>query len=163
MQAGRRPVLAAVLGWSLVAAYSAVGAVQILVWNPLAAAPDRSLTQIRADLDRAGEQLGEPWVFAFVAAGLGIGIAVLAAALAARWTTRGVIRAYLVVLALGAPAYWAASFSAGMSLADTYGIGGGDHAPWGAALGAASAAAFLALGVVSLPIRGSRPVLPGTT
>lgn len=56
-----------------------------------------------------------------------------------------VVGAGLALLGGGAPAYFFASFSAGMSLADTYMISGADVAPWGSVLGIISALACLAL------------------
>ena len=68
----------------------------------------------------------------------------------------------LAVLALGlaslvaaSPAYFMASFGPGMALADTYGIGGGDHSPWAWPIYVVSALASAGLvAVVVLLLRG---------
>lgn len=52
---------------------------------------------------------------------------------------------HLVLLALGTPAYFIASFGPGMALADTYGIGGADASPWAAPLHVTSGLAVIAL------------------
>jgi hypothetical protein len=53
-----------------------------------------------------------------------------------------------------APGHIVAAFAPGMSLADTFMISGGDHAPWGMALYLVSAAALLAL--IVLIVRAAR-------
>ena len=65
----------------------------------------------------------------------------------------------LALLVLGAPAYVVASFPAGMSLADTYGISGGDHSPWASPLFATSLAALL-LGIALAAML--RPAVDGS-
>lgn len=66
--------------------------------------------------------------------------------------------AYLVLLVLGAPAYVVASFPAGMSLADTYAISGGDHSPWASPLFAISLAALLlGIALVAMLLTRRRP------
>lgn len=59
----------------------------------------------------------------------------------------------LLILVLGAPSHWFASFPAGMGIADTYVTFGADHAPWGMVLYAVSAAALVAL-IVFLVVGG---------
>ena len=51
---------------------------------------------------------------------------------------------FLVLLALGAPAYFWANFGPGMALADTFFVSGGDHSPWSAPLYVTSGLAVLA-------------------
>lgn len=113
----------------LIALAVVLSALQIWVVNPLAAAPDgRSLGDVYADLGAAGELSGQ-WF------GAVMHVAGLVAAGVLAWFTLDryeVGRPTLAVaggmlLALSAPAYWLASFGMGMGLADTYGIGGGDH------------------------------------
>ncbi len=58
---------------------------------------------------------------------------------------RSVAAAYLVLLVLGTPAYWVASFGPGMALADTYAISGADSSPWPAPLYVTSGLALVAL------------------
>lgn len=64
---------------------------------------------------------------------VGVGLAVVTFVLIAvlrEATPLAAVIAYLVLLMFGAPAYFMASFGAGMGLADTYGISGGDYSPW---------------------------------
>ena len=141
-----RAVIAGVVGVMVIAAYAVVGAMQILVWNPLAAVPGKSLQQIEAEMVAVGESLGEPVVYGFVVIGIGLALAVLGAALLGRIKrVKTVLILGLVLLTLGAPAYWLASFTAGMSIADTFATHGGDHAPWGGVLLKFSLGALLAL------------------
>ena len=68
----------------------------------------------------------------------------------------------LAVLALGlaslvaaSPAYFMASVGPGMALADTYGVGGGDHSPWAWPIYVVSVLALAGLvAVVVLLLRG---------
>ncbi|MDX2375426.1 hypothetical protein M4I32_01245 [Microbacterium sp. LRZ72] len=148
-------LLIAALGSVLVVAYAALAAVQILVLNPLAAAPDRTLAQIHSDLASAGESLGESYTLGIL--GLGCGLALLLLVLLGRnaaATPRGTAVAYAIMLMFGAPAYFIASFGAGMGLADAYGIGGADHSPWSRLLYAASVLAMVA--AVVLAVSGIR-------
>ncbi len=135
----------AIAGWLANVTYCVIGALHILVWNPLASAPLRTLSEIRGDLAAAGESLGTPWVAAWALWQVGIASAILLVALLSRWPRRRTASAHLAVLALGAIGLAFASFPAGMSLADTYYIRGGDHAPAGAVLYLVSASALIAL------------------
>ncbi|OFI36977.1 hypothetical protein BIU82_11205 [Arthrobacter sp. SW1] len=155
----RRAVAAACVGVVVIAAYAVVGAMQILVWNPLAAVPGKSLDQIRNEMAAAGGSLGEPVVGGFVAIGIALALALLAGAALGRVRPGPVIVLGLVLLVLGAPAYWIASFGAGMSIADTFATHGGDHAPWGWMLQWISLGALVGLAVfaVTLGLRRRRP------
>jgi hypothetical protein len=136
-------------GVALVAGYAALAAVQILVLNPMAAAPGSSLAEIAVELEAAGESLGPGFVLG--ALGLGVVLAVVFAVplcVVTGATPTMAAVAYLALLVFGAPGYFIASFGAGMALADTYLIDGGDYAPWGSLLYLVSALAFLALGVL---------------
>lgn len=106
--------------------------------------PGVGLGQIRADMDAANETLGAWWVL--MTAGPAIAIALhvrawqrpeLQPRMLASW--------YLVLLTLGTPAYFIASFGPGMALADTYGIGGADASPWAVPLYVTSLLAVIAL------------------
>ena len=57
---------------------------------------------------------------------------------------------FLSLLMLGAVGYFIASFSAGMGLADTFGISGGDYSRWSRLLYAVSLLAGVALVVGSI-------------
>ena len=147
-------------GTALVVAYAALAGLQILVLNPLAAAPGLSLEQIRQDLSAAGESLRAQFVLVVLAFGVACAILVLVLAAAGRLASpTGPALAYLALLVLGAPAYVVASFPAGMSLADTYGISGGDHSPWASPLFATSLAALL-LGIALAAML--RPAVDGS-
>lgn len=58
----RTAVVIAAVGTALVTAYAGLAALQILVLNPLAAAPGRNLDEIGEDMAAAGESLtAPPW------------------------------------------------------------------------------------------------------
>ncbi|MDQ0095323.1 hypothetical protein [Paeniglutamicibacter psychrophenolicus] len=153
-----RAVRAALAGFGLVACYAVVGALQILVWNPLAAVPGATLAEIRAQMAGAREHAGTPLVVAWSLTGILLGAGVLVAALRRKISAAGAVTLSLLLIVLGAPSIMVASFPSGMGLADTFGISGGDHAPWGALLYLASAAALLLLLVLFLVRRRPRPI-----
>lgn len=124
------PLIAGV-GTLAVLAYAMLAAVQILVLNPLAAAPGATLDQISQDLADAGEHISTGFVIGFLALGPALAIVVLLlVARRADATVPAVASAYLLLLVLGTPAYFVASFGPGMALADTYWISGADQSPW---------------------------------
>lgn len=127
-------------------AYATLAAVQILVLNPLAAAPGLTLDEIRAEMSGAGESLGSGAVFFVLGIGvaLAIGAAVVSIVTKAPPIVPGMTS--LALLMVGAIGYFMASFGAGMGLADTFGIGGADHSPWALPLYAVSA--LSAVGVI---------------
>lgn len=157
----RWAVVVAIAGTVAVAGFAVLAALQILVLNPLAAVPGATLDQIRTELAAAGESLGTPGVLVVMALGVAFAAGLLVLTLRGRLATRRVGRLYLVLLVLGTPAYWMASFGGGMSLADTYGISGADYSPWAMPLFLTSGAALLALvliaGVRVLKSLRSRP------
>ena len=114
------------------------------MWNPLAAVPGATLAEITAHLAATGESFSVASVLGVLA----IGPLLALAPLILSWRTGtgafAVIAGVLAILAGGAVGYFAASFSPGMSLADAYGISGGDYAPWGRVLMLVSAVALLA-------------------
>ncbi|MFJ4170554.1 hypothetical protein ACIPY3_13675 [Paenarthrobacter sp. NPDC089714] len=140
----------AALGFVVVVAYAVVGAFQILVWNPLAAVPGMALADIYSAVDRAKESLAIPRVLVWTVVGIALGAAVLVAALRRPLSVRTVLALELLVLILGAPSHWMASFPAGMGLADTFAISGGDYSPWGKLLYAVSGIALLCLLVIMI-------------
>ena len=144
VQDRRTAVMVAVLGTVSVVAYGLLAAVQIMVLNPLAAVPDVGLGQIRADMDAAGETLGAWWVLMAVGPALVIALLVRVGK-RPELQPRMVASRYLILLALGTPAYFIASFGPGMALADRYGIGGGDASPWAVPLHVTSMLAVIAL------------------
>ncbi len=139
----RPAVVTALAGVMLVAAYASLGALQILVLNPLAAAPGLTLAQIHAELAAANETLSTVPVIIFVALGLLLAGSVVVFAFTAPGASPTVVTVFfLVILGFGTPAYFAASFSAGMALADTFAISGGDHSRWSTVLYVTSALSF---------------------
>lgn len=136
-----------VVGFVLVVAYATTAALQILVWNPLAAAPGETLEEIYGFLAASGEQFSVPMVLGYLAIGPLFALAPLILSWWHGAGARGVAAAYCGLLAAGALGYFMAAFGPGMSLADAYGISGGDHTPVGLILGVVSLVALVA-GVV---------------
>ncbi|MFO7689481.1 MAG: hypothetical protein R6W83_02855 [Cryobacterium sp.] len=151
----RRPIVAGLLGLAAVAAYAIVGVLQILVFNPLAAVPGATLAEIRAQMAQADQPLTANAVVTWAITGVLLAVLVLVIA-ATRHTlsTELVVAATLVLLVFAAPGHIFVAFLPGMSLADTFMISGGDHAPWGAVLYLVSGLALAAL--IVLIIRAAR-------
>ncbi len=148
IEKARRSAAAIVIGCAgslLVLAYVALGALQVLVLNPLAAVPDRTLPEIYRDAAAANEPFAVGWVVAFAVIGAALSLGNLLLALRRQATWRGSAVCGLLILMLGAPAYFWASFSIGMSIADGFGTSGGDHSGWSGALFVVSGCAFLTL------------------
>ena len=140
----RQSLLAASIGTALVIAYAAWAAFQILVLNPLAAAPGAPLAEIHAEITSAQGWGGSAPVY--ITLGIGVALALVFLLLARPIGSPTVTAAiYLVLLVLGAVGYFSASFDTGMSLADTYNISGGDHSPWSLPLYFVSLGALMAL------------------
>ncbi len=134
----------AVFGTLAVVAYGLLAIVQIAVLNPLAAAPGVGLNQIHADMATAGETLGVGWLFMVVGPVIAIVILLRVWGSPDPQPSR-TASAYLILLTLGTPAYFFASFGPGMGLADTYFISGADHSQWAMPLFAASGLALTLL------------------
>jgi len=143
----------ALAGLIAVVGYATLAAVQILVLNPMAAVPDTSLPDIYARMDAAGERM--PVAMPLIALGVGVAAAIVVAAVSVRSrldpSHTGLL--FLVLLALGTPGYFVASFGPGMSLADAFGLSGADHSVWAMPLHLVSAAAAVA--AVALAMRAS--------
>ena len=140
----RRARTVTVAGTVAVFAYAVFAAFQILVLNPLAAAPGADLAQIYADVEAAGESMGVPSVVTILTVGPIAAIALLARTWARpEPEPRMVLVLYLALLALGELGHTVAGFGPGMALADTYLISGGDHSPWAVPLQAVSGIAFV--------------------
>lgn len=142
----RRVRMIALLGTLAVLSYGLLAALQIAVLNPLAAVPGKGLGQIYADAASAGQPMGAGWLF--MAVGPVIAVAIML------WAWRQlelqpsrIALTYVVLVALGAPAYFFASFGPGMALADTYMISGGDYSPWAMPLYVVSGLAVIVLAV----------------
>lgn len=150
---GMKPVTVAVLGGLAVVLYAAVAALQILVWNPLAAVPGASV-EISGHLDDTGEAFS-PWsVLATLLVGPVLALALVVIAALGRLSAVWCGAAVCAVIAAGALGYFWAAVLPGMSLADAYGISGGDHAPGGLVLRAVSAVA--AVGAIVFAIVAAR-------
>lgn len=138
----------ALVGTAAVAIYATVAALQIVVLNPLAGAPGLSLEQIHADMAAMNESPGTAGVLIFLGLGVTLALGVLVLLVRrADATPRVAAYAYLLMLALGAPVYFVASFGPGMSLSDTYPISGADHTPWGAVLYGVSLLALIGVAI----------------
>ena len=146
-----RAVIAAGVGSAALIAYSIAGAYQSLVWNPLAAVPGATLGEIYAAMDAAGETLGAPRVIAWSAVGVALAVVGLTGTILERTPRpRRVVAGYLALLVLAAPSHMFVAFTGGMGIADAFATSGGDHAPWGGMLYAASGLALLALMALTL-------------
>lgn len=152
-----------VVGCVFVSIYAAAAFVQIRVLNPLAAVPGKSVDEIWHEVAVSQGSADIVLVPAILALGPLFGVALLVCALiwlrSAPWT---VAASYLGLIVLGTPAYFVASFSPGMNLADTFGINGGDYSPWAQPLYLTSAVAIVlliglaAIAVVVAPRRRTR-------
>ncbi|NYE20409.1 hypothetical protein [Microbacterium immunditiarum] len=149
----------AISGTLLVTAYAVLAALQIIVLNPLAAVPSATLREIHAEMARMGESPGIPVTIGI----LGLGV-LLAGGLLALFAGRAdatpfaAATAHLLMLVLGAPAYFVASFGPGMALADTFLISGADYVSWAFAHYATSGIALLALlGAIAIGSARSDP------
>lgn len=158
--------IVATAGTLAVVAYATVAMLQILVWNPLAAAPGLSLTEIHEAMSAAGEGVFAPGVIGFLLVGPLIATFLLIAARRPDATPTATTLGYLGLLAAGAGAYFLASFGPGMALADTFLIGGADAAPAGWILigvSTLSALTFAGIGaLVAFRGRTGRRALPAT-
>ena len=153
-------------GALLVMAYATLAAVQILVLNPLAAVPGKSLGRIHADMAAMNESPGSAMTLTILGAGVALALVVLLLLLLTvrpDSTPTAAVVAYLTMLAFGAPAYFIASFGPGMSLADTYGIGGADYSRWALplyAISLLSVVALVAVAVARMTVRSPQTVTP---
>ncbi|MGR0158806.1 hypothetical protein [Paenarthrobacter nitroguajacolicus] len=139
-------VTVGIVGLLAVAIYALCVALQILVWNPLAAVPGATLDEIHEGLARRNESISLVAVLTWSSIGTLLALAVvLLTATRVVSRLRSVLILQLLILVLGAPVYFFASFSAGMALADAFFISGGDYTPWGRLLYLVSGAALLCL------------------
>ncbi|MDQ1136210.1 hypothetical protein QE410_001009 [Microbacterium sp. SORGH_AS 1204] len=141
----RTRVITATAGLMVVTVYAVVALVQILVWNPEAAVPGLTAAEVWREVGAANQGPPNAFVVAVIAAGPVLGLVFLLVFALTDADVWAVVSAYLALLLLGIAGYFVASFGPGMGLADTYGISGGDYAYGGAALGAVSLLAMLAL------------------
>ncbi|MAM55291.1 MAG: hypothetical protein CMH35_10760 [Microbacterium sp.] len=134
-----------VTGCGAIILYAVLAALQILVLNPLAAVPGAGLSEIYGGISQAGESPGIPLTLTVLGGGIVLALVLAALLLWNRATTPlAAAMAYLFMLALGAPALFIASFPAGMAVADTFLISGGDNSGWSTALYLFSTVALIA-------------------
>ena len=138
------------VGFVAVVLYGVFGAVQILVLNPLAAAPGRTLAEVYALVDAAGEPIPVAPVLVVLGFGVLLGAVIAALSFRPRATTAAVSLGILGILAGGAPAYFVASFGPGMALADGLETTGADHSQWSILLYAVSLLAVAGMVVVGM-------------
>ncbi|MFS2242360.1 hypothetical protein [Microbacterium sp. OR16] len=148
----------AVIGVTTVTAYAGLAALQILVLNPLAAAPGSSLGAIYAEMDAAGETMPVTMPLLMLGAGVAAAIAVAVLSIRSRLAPALSALLFLLLLVFGTPGYFVASFGPGMNLADTFMISGGDHSRWSLVLHAVSLGAAAAAVVLALRMRRRPPL-----
>lgn len=137
-------------GVALVLAYAVFAGLQIQVLNPLAAVPGSSLREISAAVGNTADTMGWGLMIVVLALGPLIAVAITVIGWRGRIPAGSMLAALLGLLMLGTPAYFVASFPAGMTLADTFGIGGADHSPWAWVLHLVSLLALIALVAMAL-------------
>ena len=143
----------------LVLAYAVFAAIQIQVLNPLAAAPGLSLREIHAAVGATNDSMLIGLMLALLLPGPMIAAGLLWSSSRGWVPWIATIAAQLGLLTLGTLVYVAASFGPGMTLADTFGIGGADHSPWATPLFALSGVSLLILLVLGITaLRGPRGV-----
>ncbi|QCR53303.1 hypothetical protein C1N80_06730 [Brachybacterium sp. SGAir0954] len=147
------------VGAAAVLAYAAFAALQIQVLNPLATMPDLTLEEIHDVIDGRDSEDTMGWGLMTVTLLIGPVTAVIVAILGVRGRVSAgtVAMIMLGLLSLGSLAYLVASFPAGMTLADTFMVGGADHAPWATILHSVSAVSLFALAgaVIARAVRTS--------
>lgn len=150
----------AISGVAVVTMYAALAAVQILILNPLAAVPGRTLVGIETEMASRGEDINEVAVLAILGIGVALAVLVAVVSIGMRWRARSAVSAFLALLVLGTPAYFLASFGPGMALADAFAISGADASPWAVPLYAMSllAAAGLLASLLAEVIGATRRV-----
>lgn len=160
MSRRRQTVWVALAGVAAVTLYAAFAAVQILVLNPLAAAPGLTLDEIHARMSDEGESLGPSMVLGILGAGvvLAIGVAVVAILQKSRPLVTALC--FLAVLTGGTPAYFVASFGPGMALADTFMISGADASHWALVLHLTSALSLLVAVIGGVVVTLRSPAAP---
>ncbi|PKQ36133.1 MAG: hypothetical protein CVT61_02565 [Actinobacteria bacterium HGW-Actinobacteria-11] len=158
----RRTLWISIVGVLAVLAYAVLAALQILVLNPLAAAPGLTLDEIRFAMAEAGENLGQGAVFSVLGIGVALAVAVAVVSVVRRADPVVPAMTFLALLMLGAVGYFVASFGAGMALADTFGISGADYSPWARPLYVVSALAAVAIvvGGAMAVMRSRHPAQP---
>lgn len=140
-----RTRLLGALGTLSVLSYAVFAAVQIQVLNPLDTVPGAELREIHAAVGRTADTMGWGLMIALLLPGPVVAAAAGLAGARGRLSRTALAMIMLGLLTGGSPIYLLASFPAGMTLADTFGVGGADHAPWALILHTVSLLAVLAL------------------
>ncbi|MFC7621344.1 hypothetical protein [Microlunatus sp. GCM10028923] len=144
---------------------------QVTVWNPLAKLPGLSLDQIYGRLAAVGEPTGAPIIIVWAVVWGGLALAFPVFCRLGRKstvaTTRRVVIAGLLLVAMVGYTSWITAFGMGMSMADTFeqAPSGGDAAPVGkiiAMVGQLSAVAALFVGCPAWRPRLADPVPVGS-
>jgi hypothetical protein len=160
MSRRRQTVWVALAGVAAVTLYAAFAAVQILVLNPLAAAPGLTLDEIHARMSDEGESLGPSMVLGILGAGVVLAIGVAMVAILQKSRPLVTAMCFLAVLTGGTPAYFVASFGPGMALADTFMISGADASHWTLVLHLTSALSLLVAVIGAVVITLRSPAAP---
>ncbi|WEK61078.1 MAG: hypothetical protein P0Y60_17515 [Candidatus Microbacterium colombiense] len=155
----RHTLWISIAGVVAVIAYAALAAAQILVLNPLAAAPGLTLDQIHAEMSDASESLRPDVVLFILGVGVALSIGVAVISIVRKAPPIVPAMSMLGLLMLGTFGYFVASFGAGMALADTFGISGAEYSPWAMPLYLVSVLAALTAAVGGvLHVRRARVV-----
>ena len=144
----------------------AVGALDLLVWSPLAQAPAFTLDEIWAALSPADAATGFGFAVGWIVFWALASLIYLAGSIAvlgrhARPSTRMLAAAGLLLVSGAVFFQFWAGFSIGMSIADTlppYTGGGSDVRAWYAMTGQFSLVGALILGIAPRPLASGRPV-----
>lgn len=134
---------------ALAVGYAVAAVLSIVVWDPMAAVPSLTYTQILAGIDQAGESwiagVIVPLVLFLPGVVVAAALAVLAIAGHVRWPTA--VAGQLALLVGGALVHFAARFPLDMAVADAFLVSGGAHQPVPFVLYGVSALAAVALAV----------------
>ena len=140
-----------VSGAVLVVLYAQLMYVVTQILTPLSSVPGRSLGQIAAAAEAAGEPVFTPLAVVLPLVGVALAASVLVVAIRVpAFRSESVALAYLGLLTGGLPVYFAVAFGVGMSLADlgnVLPVTGGDSGVWLVLANTSFAAFFLAVGI----------------
>jgi len=144
---------------------AAIGAMNILVWNPLAKMSGMSLGEIYDGMAAAGQPADfvgvSIWAALFVVAAVALPIGCALPRFAGPRSTRRIITAGSMLVATAAATSWLAGFGMGLNLADAFLIDGGDAAGGGTVLTAVTVLALVAaLFAALVPARWRAPQSP---
>ena len=154
----RRRIVAIVAGGVLATiTVGALGVAHILIWNPLAKVPGRTLEQISAEMAAAGEGTGWPFVAIWCACWFAGCVVLVVSAIRSRRAgtlrVRRALAASLMLVGLTIVTSWFAGFGMGMGLADTFMTSGYDAAISGPILIMVGQVAIIGAILVAVPPR----------